>query len=165
MRSKTPIFQICSNRLWIPALTLPIMHSSIKRTTGSMSHSLRQHLRRRAASHLRRTCLNGKVSAQQLSQLRTDPAFLSATLEGTTQTKNVKACSYCADAILTPLELCQIKQQSTVFLLSQRRSPKRSKRVQKCHCRLLLPTISEKRSCWPLQATLNIAFVITSWSL
>jgi uncharacterized protein with ParB-like and HNH nuclease domain len=47
--------------------------------------------------------LNGKVSAQQLSQLEMDPAFLAATLEGTTQTKNVKARLDRADAILTPL--------------------------------------------------------------
>jgi uncharacterized protein with ParB-like and HNH nuclease domain len=35
--------------------------------------------------------INGKVAAEQLAALETDPQFLDAMLEGTTQTKNVKA--------------------------------------------------------------------------
>jgi uncharacterized protein with ParB-like and HNH nuclease domain len=47
--------------------------------------------------------LNGKISAQQLAQLETDQQFLDAMLEGTTQTKNVKARLDRAKSILAPL--------------------------------------------------------------
>ncbi|MGA2005644.1 MAG: DUF262 domain-containing protein [Terriglobales bacterium] len=46
---------------------------------------------------------NGRVSDQQLAQLETDKEFLDAMLEGTTQTKNVKARLDRAKAILAPL--------------------------------------------------------------
>lgn len=50
-----------------------------------------------------RRMLNGEVSATQLSQLETDAQFVAATLEGTTQTKNVKARLDRASAILNAL--------------------------------------------------------------
>jgi len=50
-----------------------------------------------------RRVLEGSLEADQLGALEEDEAFVSATLEGTTQTKNVKVRLGRAKAIITPL--------------------------------------------------------------
>ena len=47
--------------------------------------------------------LNGAISAVHLAQLEDDKQFLDATIEGTTQTKNVKARLNRAKAVLGAL--------------------------------------------------------------
>lgn len=56
-----------------------------------------------SAAFLQGRPLNGAISANRLGQLEEDPSFLGATLEGTTQTKNVKARLGRAKSILGSL--------------------------------------------------------------
>lgn len=55
------------------------------------------------AAFLEKRMLHGKMSTENLARLESDKQFLDATIEGTTQTKNVKSRLERASAVLGPL--------------------------------------------------------------